>query len=195
MGLDALDLTFRLEKRLGITIHQPEGFATFFDTVGTIHRYLVAKLNGECLSVPKMEPLFIELVKAVNQIAGRGKRTSAMDLNKRFPPATRAANWQALEEALGVSLPTLEDSVDGAAPRIPQDCSSLIALTYWIAEHHPERVEWIPVSCERTGKMASRNWTDQEVWDILQECICDALGVKSEQVTKDARMIEDLGMN
>lgn len=141
MGLDALDLTFRLERRLGITIHQPEGFATFFDTVGTVHRYLVAKLNGECLSVPKMEPLFTEVADAVAQIAGRGKRTSSVDLNIRFPPATRAGNWQALEEALGVSLPTLEDSVDGAAPRIPQRYISIIALTYWITEHHPERVE------------------------------------------------------
>ena len=54
MGIDALDLSFRLEKRLGITISQPEAIATFFDTVGTIHRYLVAKLNGECRSVPKI---------------------------------------------------------------------------------------------------------------------------------------------
>lgn len=137
MGIDALDLVFRLEKRL----------------------------------------------------------TSSLDLNRRFPPATRAANWQALEEALGVTLPILEDSVDGGVPVIPQRYSSLIALTYWIAEQFPERVERIPVSCERTGKMASRTWTDQEVWDVLRECICDALGVKPEEVTPDARMVEDLGMN
>ena len=195
MGIDALDLSFRLEKRLGITTSQPEAIATFFDTVGTLHRYLVAKLNGECRSVPKMELLFIELVKAVNKIAGRGKRTSAMDLNTRFPPATRAAKWQALEEALGVTLPKLEDSADGAAPRIPQRYSSVIALTYWIAEQYPKRVEMIPVSCERTGKWASRTWTDEEVWDILQECNCGALGVKPEEVTPDARLVEDLGMN
>jgi hypothetical protein len=73
--------------------------------------------------------------------------------------------------------------------------SATPARRYWIAEHYPERAEWIPVSCERTGKMASRTWTEQEVWDVLRECICDALGVKPEQVTKDARMIEDLGMN
>ena len=88
---------------------------------------------------------------------------------------------------MGVTLPKLEDSADGAAPRIPQRYSSIIALTYWIAEQYPERVEKIPVSCERTGKMASRTWTDEEVWDILRECICDALGVKPEEVTPDAR--------
>ncbi len=195
MGIDALDLVFRLEKRLGITISRHEAVATVFDTVGTFHRYLVAKLNGEYLSVPKMEPLFTEVVKAVNQITGRWRLTSSLDLNRRFPPATRAANWQALEEALGITLPKLEDSADGAAPRIPQRYSSVIALTYWIAEQYPKRVEQIPVSCERTGKMASRTWTDEEVWDILRECICDALGVKPEEVTPDARLVEDLGMN
>jgi acyl carrier protein len=195
MGIDALDLVFRLEKRLGITISRHEAVATVFDTVGTFHRHLVAKLNGECRCVPKMEPLFTELVKAVNQISGRWRLTSSLDLNKRFPPATRAANWQALEEALGITLPQLEDSANDVAPRIPQRYSSVIALTYWIAEQYPERVERIPVNCERTGKMASRAWTDEEVWDILQECICDALGVKPEEVTPDARLVEDLGMN
>jgi hypothetical protein len=133
--------------------------------------------------------------KAANQITGRWRLTSSLDLNRRFPPASRAANWQALEEALGITLPKLEDSVDGAAPRIPQRYSSIIALTYWIAEQYPERVEHIPVNCERTGKMASRTWTEEEVWDILRECICDALGVKPEEVTPDARLVEDLGMN
>ena len=45
------------------------------------------------------------------------------------------------------------------------------------------------------GKMATHAWTEQEVWDILSECICDALGVKPEEVTPDSRMVEDLGMN
>ncbi len=195
MGIDALDLVFRLEKRLGITISRHEAAATLFDTVGTIHRFLVAKLNGECRSVPKMESLFTEVVKAVNQITGRWRLTSSLDLNRRFPPATRAANWRALEEALEITLPKLEDSADGAAPRISERYSSVIALTYWIAEQYPERVEQIPVSCERTGKIASRTWTDEEVWDISRECICDALGVKPEEVTPDARLVEDLGMN
>ena len=152
-------------------------------------------MNGDCRDVARIEPLFIEVADAVNRIAGRWRLTSSMDLNRRFSPANRATRWQALEEALGVSLPKLEDSADGEARRIPRQCDSLIALTYWIAEHYPERVEWLPVSCERTGKLASHTWTEQEVWDILCECICDALGVKPEEVTPDARMVEDLGMN
>jgi len=43
-------------------------------------------------------------------------------------------------------------------------------------------------------EMAPHTWIDEEIWDILRECICDALGVESEDVTCDARMVEDLGM-
>jgi hypothetical protein len=42
--------------------------------------------------------------------------------------------------------------------------------------------------------MADRKWSEDEVWEILRECIVDALGVKPEQVTPDARLVEDLGM-
>ena len=194
MGIDALDLAFRLEKRFGVVITRDEAYAALFHTVGHLQRNLVAKLNGKCRDVPRIEPLVMEIAEAVNRIAGRWKLTFSLDLNKRFPPATRAAKWEALETALRVSLPKLEESSDGEPARIPPQCDSLIALTYWIAEHHPERVEWVAVSGERKGKMAAYTWTEQEVWDILRECICDALGVKPEEVTPDARMVEDLGM-
>jgi hypothetical protein len=43
--------------------------------------------------------------------------------------------------------------------------------------------------------MASQRWSEEEVWEILRECISDALGVSLEEVTYDARMLEDLGMD
>jgi len=195
MGMDALDLTFRLEKQLGIKISQAEGIAVLFDTAGTIHRYLISKLQGEYQQVPRIEPLFKEVADAVNRITGWWRLTSSLDLNRRFSPATRAANWQALEDALGMSLPQLQQPADGEFPKTPRKCDSVISLTYWIVEHHPERVEWFPVSCERTGKMSTHQFSEDEVWAILCECICDALGVKPEEITPDSRMVEDLGMN
>jgi acyl carrier protein len=195
MGMDALDLTFRLEKQLGIKISRAEGIAVLFDTAGTIHRYLVSKLQGEYRQVPRIEPVFKEVADAVNRIKGWWRLTSSLDLNRRFSPATRAANWRALEAALGLPLPDLEQPAGKEIPKIPRKCDSVISLTYWIVEHHPERVEWFPVSCERTGKMATHQFSEGELWAILCECICDALGVKPEEITPDSRMVEDLGMN
>jgi hypothetical protein len=57
-----------------------------------------------------------------------------------------------------------------------------------------ERVKWIQVDCNRSGNMAERNWSEDELWEILRESIADALGVKPEHVTPDARLVEDLGM-
>ncbi len=195
MGIDLLDLTFRLEKRLGIRISQAEAIAGVFNTAGTLHRYLVAKLRGEYQQVPRIEPVFKEVADAVNRITGPWRLTSSLDLNRRFSSSTRAENWQALEGALGISLPQLEQPADDEFPKIPRQCDSVISLTYWIVEHHPERAEWFPVNCERTGKMATHQFSEDEVWVILCECICDALGVKPEEITPDSRMIEDLGMN
>jgi hypothetical protein len=42
--------------------------------------------------------------------------------------------------------------------------------------------------------MAGRKWNEDEVWEILRECIVDALGMKAEQVTSVARFVENLGM-
>jgi hypothetical protein len=195
MGLDALDLVFRLEKRLGVKISQAEGMAVLFNTAGTIHRYLVAKVQSEYRQAPHVEPLLTEVSGAVGRIIGRWKPRFSPNLNRCFPPATRAASWQALQKELGISLPELEQPPDQGFPEVPRHCESLISLTYWIAEHHPERTEWSSVDCGQTGKMAARQWTEDEVWVILCECICGALGIRPEEVTYDARMVEDLGIN
>lgn len=192
MGLDMLDLIFRVEKQFGIRISQAEGMAVFGGTAGMIHRYLVARLKGEYQETPDIQPLFREVTEAVRCVAKRWRLSA--DLNRRFPAATRGESWRALENALGITLPPLEQPADEALPRIPRQCDSIVSLTYWIVEHHPERLQWIPVSCARTGDMADRQWSDEEVWTILRECISDALGVSADQVACDSRMIEDLGM-
>ncbi len=195
MGLDALDLVFCLEKQLGIEIRSEEGLAVLFGTAGDIHRYLMAKVQGESRQVPRIARLFKEITDAVDDITGWWRLTNSLDLNRRFRPAKRVASWQALQNALAVTLPPLEHSAGEPYPKVPKECNTVISLSNWIIQNRPERVEWFPIKCERKGKMASRQWSETEVWDILRQSICDALGVKPEAVTHDARMVEDLGMN
>ena len=194
MGLDGLDLRFRLERRLGIKIAYTEALAAF-QTVRTLHRYLVAKVHGELREIPNIEALFQEVSGAVNRITGWWRLTSSLDLNRRFAPAARAAHWHALEEALGVPLPDLEQRRDEEFPSIPVQCDNIVSLARWIAQNHPERAERLPVSCERTGKMATHQWTDDEVWEILYQSLSDVLGIKPDEITPDARLVEDLGMS
>lgn len=40
---------------------------------------------------------------------------------------------------------------------------------------------------------AKAKWNEQEVWNVLQGIIVEQLGVKLEKVTKDARIVKDLG--
>ncbi len=195
MGMGALDLCLRLEKQFGVKISHQEGYAVLFDTPGAIHRYLMAKLRGEYQKAPDIESLVLKVYKSVNRITGWWRLTSSTDLNKRFAPAKREACWQSLEKELGISLPKLDHPPDEGFPEIPRQCDSVMSLTNWIIEHYPDCVEWLPVSCERSGETAEHEWTEEEVWEILRECIVGALGVKPKDVTRDAQMIKDLGVD
>jgi acyl carrier protein len=200
MGLDALDLCFRLEKKFGITIRRDEAIAVFFTTPGTIHRHLMAKLNGECQKVPAIEPLYLEVAKAANRSSRPQRPRWLSRLIKKSSDAPTLeeceATWKSLEKELGVSLPCLEHPIGKRFFEIYPRYDAMLTLTYWIAENHPERVkEWIPVSCKRSGKAAIRTWTEDEVWDGMCDCIVAALGVKRDEITADARMLEDLGID
>jgi hypothetical protein len=50
------------------------------------------------------------------------------------------------------------------------------------------------VNCERSGKMANRNWSADEVWEILRESINEVFSVIPKEITRDARFVDDLGM-
>ncbi|MEN6450788.1 MAG: hypothetical protein ABFC96_09870 [Thermoguttaceae bacterium] len=194
MGVDALDLSFRLEKRLGIRIQHAEIVVAFFDTPATLHRYLVAKLKGECKDIPAMEPLFRELANAISSVRGRWRPDATANLNRVFPASHREANWRSLQTALGVSLPPLQCLSGEEELKVPPNCDSMRSLAYWIVENRPERVEWLMIGSARFGELSGRAWTDEEVWEIMCDCIVAALGVKPEAVTPDARLVEDLGM-
>jgi acyl carrier protein len=195
MGLDAIDLCCSLEKRLGITIPVQEGVAVFFDTPQTLHRYLVAKVEGTCREVADINKTATEVLKAVRRVTGWWTFRTSNNLNWRFPRRKRAACWQALANELGVSLPPLDHPPGEKFPRIPRHCGSVIALTYWIIQNHPDRVKWLPAQSEPSGLTAARTWTENDIWEAMCDCMVDSLGVKREKITPHARMVEDLGLD
>jgi len=89
MGIDGLDLKYRLENRLGIRIEQAELFIAFH-TVDTLYRCLVAKVRGGQQQIPDIETLWLEVSRDLSRLAGWWRLTTSDDLNKRFRPATRA---------------------------------------------------------------------------------------------------------
>jgi acyl carrier protein len=198
MGVDALDLKFRLEKKFGIKIGYEEGFVAFTGTAATLHRYLMANLSGECHRVPAFEPLYFEVTQAINRLPKSSKSGifAKLKTNSHFPDFDELETaWKLLEDELGVSLPSVKEPVAKQIFRVFSRSNVRTSLTLWIAENHPERVkQWVPVSCERRGEAADRTWTEQEVWEAMCKCLVDVLGVKQEEITPDARLIEDLGM-
>jgi acyl carrier protein len=194
MGLDMIDIMFRLEKAFDIQIPADE-ISAFACPLGEFHQYLLNKVRGIEQRLPVLGPLYNVVFKAIKKQSSLFPCVNNWnDLNKNFAPEKRAGVWQALESDLNISLPPLEHSPNEPHPNIPRSCNSVLSLARWIAAHESARVEWIEVGCERSGKMAEYNWSDDEVWDILRQCLIDALGVDGKQVTPQARFVEDLGM-
>ena len=193
--------TFSLEKKFGIKLVREEMYSVFFFscTVGALHRHLMAKLRGECDEVPSFEPLWFEISQAVARVSRSSKLGFFARLKggSLFPdPEEFADAWKSLESELGIPLPDPEYPAGREFFKIFSNRHGTIALAQWIVENHPERVEkWIPVSCERKGESANRVWTEEEVWDAMCDCIVDVLRVKREEITPDARLVEDLGMD
>ena len=200
MGLDALDLCFRLEKKFGLSIKRDEAVAVLFTTPGTIHRHLLAKLSGQVETVPAFESLYLEVAQAIGrhnlpQKPGFVSRLLRIE-GESLSPEQRLAIWRDFENTLGCPLPDVDHEISQRFFQTFPKYDPVSVLTLWIMENHPARIkEWVSVSCERKGKTADRQWSEEEVWDGLVECITGALGVKRAEVTPNARMIEDLGIN
>ena len=46
---------------------------------------------------------------------------------------------------------------------------------------------------ESQSSQKNKSWNKDEVWDVLRSIIVRQLGVKSEEVIKEARIVRDLG--
>ncbi len=46
---------------------------------------------------------------------------------------------------------------------------------------------------DQRSSQAGKLWNNEEVWKVLRSVIIHQLGVKPEEVTKEARIVQDLG--
>jgi acyl carrier protein len=110
--------------------------------------------------------------------------------------------WSACTLALGAlscgwSPPVFASAVAGLAfsarawfttaharVRLPPSCRTLRAI-----------VDQVLRQSYAQSAATGEHWHEEEAWSVLQGILVDALGVKPEQVTRDAHLVEDLGAN
>ncbi len=192
MGIDLMDLVFRIEKRFGIQIERGQG--GYFLTPGQITWLVTEKLNGRNPAMPDLDAMFQRIQSTLETMPGYRRpwfRTN--DLNKLIPFNDRQRNWTALGMALGVPLPPLESSTGFNSQIIPKQVSSVTSLMGWIMQKHPDQFIWTRPSSICNPPPDADKWTSEMIWNEVKAAIVDALGVDDYEVTPTARMVEDLG--
>lgn len=111
MGIDLLDISFRVERTFGIRMSRQD-FQSVFSagTVGSLYAYLLYRLDQNewprgCVGVP----VFYQLRRALVELFGtsEGHITPCRKLDEIIPVRERRLNWRRLRAALDLPLPSL----------------------------------------------------------------------------------------
>lgn len=193
MGIDAYDLSFRLEKRFEISFDRDD-LIYLFQSPRQVIRLVTARLSGEILPIPDVPAMFERITSAIQSVPDYRRRWFRHTLEASFPKERRELNWSAFGDALGVTLPALPAS-ESEVPELPRECSSHVRLTFWLMEHAPERVLWKRSPAECVGQTpVGHDWEPEQIQQAVVETIVDVLGVDIDEATLDADMVEALGM-
>ena len=192
MGIDSLDVSFRLQKHFDIEI-RPDDSIYLWESPRRIIQLVTARLSGEILAIPDFPSLMKSIVAAVESLPDYRRRWFRRDLADGFPRENRERNWQLFGEALGCELPPLQPSESGTA-ELPRECASYRRLGFWMLDHAEERVHCLPPHAPLPVPDDAGKWNAESIQRGVFEILIDVLGVDEEEVTLDADLVDDLGM-
>lgn len=197
MGIDGLDLAFRLEKTFGFQINRKDGELWFvFQTPGTIHDFVWQRLQGVRPVPPIVAPW--QLSEHIENLAmglpGARNRVWFRSFANIWQVENRIGNWQRLAEILKCRLPELVELPNDQISRFPNGCRWPSELAGWLLQNHPEVLPIQRDESQEEPPAGADKWTQEAVWDEVQKVIADCLAVDIRDVTRDVRMVEDLGM-
>lgn len=195
MGLDPLYIEFRLEEKFGIRILKGEQIF-LFDRVQTIEEFVWDKLQGIQPALPVVPRLYVQqITEIILGLPGcRKDRWGWGSLERMIPEEGRMENWERLRLALGMPLPELETSASGSSPTFPRQLRSMGDLVHWIYVNHRDRLPLARERCLEQPPADAERFRREDVRKIVQEVLCEALGVEPSRVTPEARLVEDLGI-
>jgi hypothetical protein len=158
------------------------------------------KLHDRDAAVPKVEPTIERIIRSLEslpqpQVSLIRRIFRSAEMDDWLPKSGREELWLALGNALAVELPSLIRGEGVSPPRVPSDCADFLTMSFWIAEHYPETVEWLQPPHPHEAPTIGRTWAYNDVKRDVYTIIAKTLGVRDDEVRKDARMIHDLGMS
>jgi acyl carrier protein len=193
MGLEIVDLVFRMEKRFGIRFDRDLDIEHLGDTAGRVHRLVMSKLLGQSLPRVGLAETYATASQVCDAVpGGRWRWRSSNRLERILPRAHRERAWRELGRALNCRLPELECVPGDIATRIPAECATLVDLTWWVIHRREAADESVVAPSELPP--GNEYWTPESVWLAVRETIAEVTGIDADEIVPDSRMITDLGM-
>ena len=181
MGLDSVDLVIEIEDSFGVPISDPAALA--MRTPGDIFDYLVKTRYQSVAEGPLMRFLFHDLRRAVVSEFGVGAR----EVRPRTPIVETIPDFRTKSRRLKL-IERL------ALPRAPLVLSGMLGLRKDFGTFGALAKDLL---ARNYGEMSRRlgTWHSREAWNCLRHIISSQLAVKVEKVTRDVRLVNDLGLD
>ncbi|HBF33509.1 TPA: hypothetical protein DDW35_02980 [Candidatus Sumerlaeota bacterium] len=221
MGLDGVELVITLEKRFDIDISDAD--AQQMRTVGDVYMYLRGRLREkEAHATPaEKQKTFVEVQEKIRRFFkeenGMALENLCDDtpLQTLFPWKSRKKSWARFKTATSTPLPKLH-APESVGWGVLGFCVLCGILLYQASERLLSFVSvWLLFTgiglsiaasvCARSFPYGWNTLSDLEkyawkfknddLWPALQEIIVEQLDVNVEQVTREARLVKDLGMD
>jgi hypothetical protein len=194
MGIDGLELRIRLEQTFNILIDNEE-FPIIFSTPGMLHDFIWQRLQGIHPGLPCLGfPLTERIDQAVLELPGT-RNSLWKTFERMIPQGGRQSLWIRLGEVLNCPLPALELSSDQSRLVFPKDCSTPMELGLWLQRFYIGQLPIVREEFRESPPEGAGHWTEATVWREIQIMVADIVSTEAELVTRDARMVQDLGID
>lgn len=192
MGLDPLEIAFRLEKRFGIRIRPNP--AVEFLTAGTLCDAVWQVLQGIQPGTADWAELSKQLDAALPPAPDRRWWSRSATFEELFENGDLENNWRRFQRSLRLSLPPVTCCEKSGKLRLPRGFRTHASVMFWISQNHPDRVTWItePTAIDRPP--GAETVTREECWLAVREILADVLALDPEQIVPESLLYEDLGM-
>ncbi len=152
MGIDLLDLSFRLEKKLQIPLRPQHLFLGEHTTVSEVVELLWQRLQGlEVANHAEITRLYQKMELRVNLNPLRGWRDwiwglpKDRELDELIPPEQRTRFWETLGRDVPDPLPPLVIDSGQEFPRFPEELKTTRRLLQRLRKDLFQQFKWAPI--------------------------------------------------
>jgi hypothetical protein len=196
MGLDSVELVMRFEREFGLPI--PDREVEQISTIGQMANWFYAHLPIHQPERDLPGEMLARLNQALERLGLPPVRDPAQRLADLLPPGDITATWQALQTALGLALPQLND-ID--LKKSPQNWLGKLGIPPWrpksgvLASTVAELGQHICVLNYQQLIDFDRFSSQYEIMVAVMGITHHQCGVEPSEMHRDSRFANDLGID